>query len=106
MFCGQTLDVGRIIEVASALYIYVTWVILSDALETAFARVHRMASPTGLSKPAISSPNQNTTIDDRDEVRIGDVVQNVSAPWSVDAAKNEVAVQSFLKTSLLRHSKR
>src|SRR5882672_5397271 len=46
----------------------------------------------------------DTTVDDRDQVSVRDLVQHMPSPGSVHAAKNHVAVEDGTKSRFLKHS--
>jgi hypothetical protein len=78
MSLRQTINVGRVIEEAFALHLHETWVVLSRVLEALpFGSGGQRFPICRRNLAEAIHSNRNTTIEDGDEMSIGNQVQDV-----------------------------
>lgn len=90
----QSLDVFRIVKESVSLGFNETAVVLSKALKTPTPRGGDVRLPVRCSHQVPSSHfYEDPAVDDRDQVRVGDEVEDMARPRSIDAREQSIAVE-------------
>ena len=91
----KSSDVLRVIEVAVAFDGNQAGIVLTKASEARPVRSGDMCSPICTSQPLTRSDmDSNTAVDHWNQMSVRDEIEHTAGPWAVDAAKEDVAVES------------
>ena len=102
---GKPSDVGWTVKAPVAFQLDVGRVVLTDADQAGTAGRHDLRSPIGVPHPATwQTLRAQASVDHRDEVRVGERVQNVAWPRSVDAREHDIEVERCLHARRLAHA--
>src|SRR5258707_8873042 len=84
----QSLNVGRVIQVTLSLQLNEPGIVLSHALHTLMTGSDRMCTPVGRGQFLMTvRANGNSAVKDRNQVSIGDQVEDMASPGAINAGK-------------------
>ena len=91
----QPGDIGRIVEAALALCLDQARIILAETLKARAANRRGMRLPVGGGELAVTiTAYGDAAVDDRDQMSVGDQVQDIAAPGTIDAGEQDVAIEA------------
>src|SRR5258707_8281888 len=90
----QSLNVGRVIQVTLSLQLNEPGIVLSHALHTLMTGSDRMCTPVGRGQFLMTvRANGNSAVKDRNQVSIGDQVEDMASPGAINAGKQNVTIE-------------
>src|SRR5258708_2375750 len=96
MVVWKAFNVARVIEVPFPLHLHKASIMLADALQAGTPYCCCVRAPIRCSQLAKAiGADANSAIDDRNQMRVGDEVQHMTAPRSVHAGKENITIQSL-----------
>src|SRR5580704_1590310 len=93
MVRGEPRQISWIVEKPGRLHGYVVGVVRGETLKARPARRRSLELPIDAREATVFEPHTDATIDDRDEVSVCKVIQDMTRSWAIDAGEDQVAIE-------------
>ena len=103
---GQIFDIRRIVELALSFNIDQVRIVLFETCQATLTRIHDMAPPTGIPQTVALLADKDAAVNDRNQIGICNVIQDVAWPRTIDTAEEDVAVESLTETFFFGNGER